>query len=70
MELGVEPAAAVQMIRHARKGSIETSAQEKYVLDTPRGNGDSPARERALACLLGGAIGDAFGYAVEFKSLS
>ena len=69
VELGVEPAAAVQMIRRARKGSIETSAQEKYVLDTKRATGSSPARERALACILAGAIGDAFGYAVEFKSL-
>jgi len=40
----------------------------------PRGKGEAvlsdPAAGRILGCLLGGAVGDAFGYAVEFNSLA
>ncbi len=72
VELGDIAEAAIRKVRRARPGSIETKAQEDYV------RGCSPVatagvslsgEERALACLLGGALGDALGYAVEFDSL-
>ena len=72
VEFGDESEAAVRRIRAARQGSIETGAQERYVEDCrPIGFArvQRSEEERALACLLGGAIGDAFGYEVEFKSL-
>lgn len=72
VELGASPEEAFRQVRRARPGSIETSLQEQHVLDTPNLplplSGPS-ARERALGCLLGGAVGDAFGFAVEFASL-
>jgi ADP-ribosylglycohydrolase/protein-tyrosine phosphatase len=77
VELGVNPENAVQEIRMARPGSIETSEQEKYVRKQQaivqpgdRDGGAIPGIERTLGCLLGGAVGDAFGYAVEFDSIS
>ena len=33
VELGVEPATAIANVRRVRSGAIETSDQEKYVLD-------------------------------------
>ena len=72
VEFGDEPDIAIKKMREARQGSIETAAQEKYVENCSpvawarvrRGQ-----EERVLACLMGGAMGDAFGYEVEFKSL-
>ena len=72
VEFGDQPDVAIRRVREARPGSIETSAQEKYVKSC------SPVawarvmrsqEERAVACLIGGAVGDAFGYEVEFSSL-
>ena len=73
VELGVEPDVAIRRVRAARPGSIETPDQEEHVrrcrkIASP-GTGPSDA-ERFLGCLLGGAVGDAFGYAVEFSSIS
>jgi ADP-ribosyl-[dinitrogen reductase] hydrolase len=73
VEFGDPPERAIQKVRTARPKSIETRTQEDYVRSCRplffarvlR----SPA-ERALACLIGGAVGDALGYEVEFKSLS
>jgi ADP-ribosyl-[dinitrogen reductase] hydrolase len=73
VEFGDQPQAAIQKVRQKRPGSIENSAQEQYV------SGCGPEalsrivgspKQRALACLIGGAVGDAFGYAVEFSDLS
>ena len=73
VELGLEPDAAIRRVRAARPGSIETPAQEQHVQRcrkvAPPGTEPSHA-ERFLGCLLGGAVGDAFGYAVEFSSIS
>ena len=57
-------------VRAVRPGAIETRSQEQWVLrqasvDTMR----DVRASRELACLLGGAIGDALGYRVEFDSL-
>ncbi len=72
IELGETADDAINAIRAARPGSIETfgydNCQEdcvrrsKFASDTEYGN-------LAFGCLLGGAVGDAFGYEVEFKTL-
>ncbi|WP_347909865.1 ADP-ribosylglycohydrolase family protein [Pseudomonas grandcourensis] len=68
VELGAQPKAAIDNVRQARPGAIQTRQQENYVLTTePAGN--DAWLDRLLGCLLGGAVGDAFGYAVEFDSL-
>ena len=73
VEFGDEPEVAIKRIREARPNSIETQAQEQYVkhcrpVTCARVVG--APEERVLACLLGGAIGDGFGYEVEFRDLS
>jgi ADP-ribosylglycohydrolase/protein-tyrosine phosphatase len=72
VELGLEPVEAIRRIRAARPGSIETRDQEKHVLGCRKigspGAGLTYA-ERFLGCLLGGAVGDAFGSCVEFLQL-
>jgi ADP-ribosylglycohydrolase/protein-tyrosine phosphatase len=70
-EFGLEPASAIRAVRSVRPGAIETSAQEAWVLETEaldRAREERSSRE--LACLLGGALGDALGYRVEFDRLS
>ena len=72
VEFGETAESAIQKVRQARPGSIETWAQEDYVRTCQRGishSGNPILAERTLACLLGGALGDAFGYAVEFDSI-
>jgi ADP-ribosylglycohydrolase len=63
VELGVPPAEAVAQVRHARPGAIQTTAQEQYVMAQKRVSerGDRNYSRR-LASLLGGAVGDAFGF--------
>jgi ADP-ribosylglycohydrolase/protein-tyrosine phosphatase len=72
VEFGDEPETAIKKIRAARPGAIQTAAQERYV-ENCRPIGFARVRrsqeERVLGCLLGGAIGDALGYEVEFHSL-
>lgn len=69
VELGEEPALAIALVREARPGAIETRDQERHVLAAKPPGFNEAYVERLLGCLLGGAVGDAFGYAVEFKSL-
>lgn len=69
VELGEEPARALARVRDARPGTVETRRQERYVLDQPPPPRGEALRNRCLAALLGGAVGDAFGYAVEFDRL-
>jgi ADP-ribosylglycohydrolase/protein-tyrosine phosphatase len=69
VEFGEHPENAIRRIREARRGSIETFAQENYVKGcraVTRSN--SVREEKLLASLLGGAVGDALGYVVEFDS--
>ena len=66
VELGERPADAIKKVRKARPGVIENSEQERHVLDSKPPRTPPPILDRILGCLLGGAIGDAFGYAVEF----
>jgi ADP-ribosyl-[dinitrogen reductase] hydrolase len=68
IEMGEQPSAAITKIRTARPGAIETSEQERYVLDVQSQRTDPELLDQVLGCLLGGAVGDALGYAVEFDS--
>lgn len=68
IEFGVPPDAALRAVRKARPGTVETPAQETYVRACRPSRADETYAERVLGCLLGGAVGDALGYAVEFKS--
>ncbi len=73
VEFGASPNEAIRVVRSARIGTIETRKQEEHVKNCkqmPSARTSRSREERALAVLLGGAIGDAFGYAVEFDSIS
>ena len=68
-ELGWAPDEAVRAVRAARPGAIETRQQELHVLQTvcqPDDETQGTKVSRVLGCVLGGAVGDAFGYAIEF----
>jgi len=68
VELGQEPDAAIAAVRDARPGAIETLGQEAHVRSVQPVL-DHDHADRVLGCFFGGAVGDAFGYAVEFDSL-
>ncbi|NDP63336.1 ADP-ribosylglycohydrolase family protein [Polaromonas sp.] len=68
VELGWEAQAAIRAVRSQRPGAIETRAQEAHVLQTQPVPSDESHAARVLGCILGGAVGDAFGYAIEFDS--
>ncbi|MBK1620175.1 hypothetical protein CKO42_17355 [Lamprobacter modestohalophilus] len=70
VELGMTPEAAIAAVRRARPGTIETRAQRHHVQHCKAPEQDEAFVDRALGCLLGGAAGDGFGYAVEFDSLN
>lgn len=65
-ELGEAPETALMRVRAARKGAVETETQERHVLAVQPAGEDPERTSRRLACLAGGAIGDALGYTVEF----
>jgi ADP-ribosyl-[dinitrogen reductase] hydrolase len=72
-ELGTSPSEAVAMVRAARPGAIETEAQRQHVLELspilekqPNTSAEA-VRDRAIGALLGLAVGDALGTALEFK---
>jgi len=68
-ERGMAPADAVKAVRQSRPGTIETQAQERHVLEAEVQADDSIHAGRVFGCLLGGAVGDAFGYAIEFDRM-
>jgi ADP-ribosyl-[dinitrogen reductase] hydrolase len=68
IEMGEQADDAIRRVRKARPGAIETANQEKYVRGVRRPSLDPKLTDRILGCLLGGAAGDAMGYAVEFAS--
>jgi ADP-ribosylglycohydrolase/protein-tyrosine phosphatase len=71
VELGMPPAEAISQVRRARPGAIHTSEQQRHVeAIRPIPLAHDEAIARRLACLLGGALGDGFGYVVEFDSLA
>lgn len=67
VELGMDPDKAVGDVRRVRPGAIETAEQLRHVKACRRVD-DDERRSRVLGCLMGGAIGDAFGYPVEFMN--
>jgi ADP-ribosyl-[dinitrogen reductase] hydrolase len=69
VELGQEPDEAIANVRRARRGAVETREQEDYVRAIRRMTADQERLlDRACGCILGGALGDAFGYEIEFCS--
>lgn len=74
VELGVEPAEAIQRVRAVRPGAIETTAQEQHVLrcrpiaEHQPSTSAEAIHDRAIGALLGLACGDAVGTTLEFKS--
>ena len=71
VEFGATPSEAIAQVRAVRPGAIETRDQEQWVLRRQAVDRVRDARSsRELACLLGGAIGDALGYRVEFETLA
>ena len=73
VEDGMQPGAAIAAVRNARPGAVETAAQEAWVAagrpaPLPLADrGRAAARDRALGALLGLAVGDAVGAAIEFE---
>ena len=71
VEFGATPVDAISQVRAVRPGAIETREQEQWVHAQRVVDAERDVRSsRQLACLLGGAIGDALGYRVEFDSLA
>ena len=74
VEDGMPAGDAIAAVRAARPGAVETAAQEAWVSDghpVPLplpGRDRVAARDRALGALLGLAVGDALGAAIEFES--
>ena len=71
VEFGATPVDAISQVRAVRPGAIETAEQEQWVHAQRVVDAERDVRwSRQLACLLGGAIGDALGYRVEFETLA
>ncbi len=70
VERGCDSRVAVNRVRGARPGAIETEAQERHVLRcSSRVSAIDTWSSRVLGSLLAGAIGDAAGYLVEFDRI-
>lgn len=69
-EFGMPAEDAMATVRAARPGTIENRSQEHHVRNVARPVVPNSVATRILGCVLGGAVGDAFGYEVEFASLS
>jgi ADP-ribosyl-[dinitrogen reductase] hydrolase len=75
IELGMDAQSAIDAVRAARLGTIETREQELHVRscrqisDDPERTSvsDDPITGRGLGCLLGLAVGDAVGTTLEFS---
>ena len=68
VERGKSANEAKAIIRAARPGAIETTAQERFV--ATHGSHGGLRSIQLHACLLGGAIGDSLGAEIEFLSLA
>jgi ADP-ribosylglycohydrolase/protein-tyrosine phosphatase len=69
IEFGMSPEQAIAEVRRARRGAIETRQQEEYVRHCLPVEENGFVVDRVLGCLLGGTIGDGFGYEIEFDTL-
>ena len=69
-ELGTPAEAAIAQVRAARRRAIQTQAQADWAAAGTAIPSTQDARlSTRLACLLGGALGDAFGYPVQSDRL-
>ena len=68
VELGMPHKDAIKAVRDARPDTIETLDQERYVY-TCRPVIERLSIDHFAGCLLGGAVGDALGAAIEFDSI-
>jgi ADP-ribosylglycohydrolase/protein-tyrosine phosphatase len=68
IELGDQPPEAIKKVREARPGAVENREQELYLERCSALQNDQGYTDRVLGCLLGGAVGDALGYEVEFDT--
>jgi ADP-ribosyl-[dinitrogen reductase] hydrolase len=66
---GLAPDEAIAACRRTRPGTVENQRQAEYVAAAARWWAED-LDDRYRGCLLGGAIGDALGAAVEFQSLA
>lgn len=70
VELGVPASEAISQVRRVRPGSIQTPDQERHVYACrPVSATQDEVISRRLACLVGGALGDGFGYPVTWDRL-
>lgn len=70
VECGLNPDEAIRSTRAERPGAVETPEQAAHVRSTrPITSASDSHASRTLGCILGGAVGDAFGYAIEFDRL-
>lgn len=67
VERGMSGRDAIDAVRRARPGALETTGQEDWIL--AQCLRQDAAATRMLACLLGGAMGDSLGADIEFQSL-
>ena len=73
MESGMAPGDAIRAVRAVRPGAIETGPQEAWVRAgrsiplVPPADDRAATRDRAVGALLGLAVGDAVGAAIEFS---
>jgi ADP-ribosyl-[dinitrogen reductase] hydrolase len=72
----MSPDEALARVRAARPGAVETPLQETFIQDYRRrfppifeAGGGGSDEDRLAACLIGGALGDALGFSVEFYTL-
>lgn len=68
-EFGMPADEAIAYVRKQRSGAIETRQQENYVRAITPLTHDHQTYDRILGCLFGGAVGDAFGYTIEFDRI-
>ena len=66
---GASASEAIAACRAARPGTVENSRQARFV-EQARAWWRADLGERVRGCLVGGAVGDALGAAVEFDSLA
>ncbi len=66
IDLGCDQQTAIDQVRAARMGTIETNQQEEFVLSYLSWTGRQ-SLDHYAGCLLGGALGDALGWPVEFS---
>jgi len=73
VELGIDPSRAIELVRSARPGAIETSEQERYlhgqrlIPEREPSRALEAVRDRARGALIGLAVGDAIGTTLEFE---